>query len=41
MHEFDKNTLDLLLNIREPKQSGLTEAIQEAWSSRVIQWDER
>jgi peptide subunit release factor 1 (eRF1) len=41
MHEFDKNTLELLLNIREPKQTGLEEGIQEAWSSRVIQWDER
>jgi peptide subunit release factor 1 (eRF1) len=40
LHQFDNRTLDLLLNIREPKQSGLQEAIQEAWSSRVIQWDE-
>jgi len=40
LHQFDNRTLDLLLNIREPKQSGLNEAIQEAWSSRVIQWDE-
>jgi peptide chain release factor subunit 1 len=40
LHQFDNRTLDLLLNIREPKQSGLHEAIQEAWSSRVIQWDE-
>jgi peptide subunit release factor 1 (eRF1) len=38
LHEFDKKTLDRLLNIREPKQSGLAEGIQEAWSSRVIQW---
>jgi len=40
MSQFDKRTLDLLLNIREPKQAGLQEAIQEAWSSRVIQWNE-
>jgi peptide subunit release factor 1 (eRF1) len=40
LHQFDNRTLDLLLNIREPKQSGLNEAIQEAWSSRVMQWDE-
>ena len=40
LHQFDNRTLDLLLNIREPKQSGLQEAIQEAWSSRVIQWNE-
>ncbi len=39
-HQFDSRTLDILLNIREPKQSGLYEAIQEAWSSRVIRWDE-
>jgi peptide subunit release factor 1 (eRF1) len=40
LHQFDNRTLDLLLNIREPKQYGLNEAIQEAWSSRVMQWDE-
>jgi peptide subunit release factor 1 (eRF1) len=40
LHQFDNRTLDILLNIREPKQSGLSEAIQEAWSSRVIQWNE-
>lgn len=39
LHEFDKITLTRLLNIREPKQSGLVEGIREAWSSRVIQWD--
>ena len=38
LHEFDGRTLDLLLDTKEPKQSGLAEAIQEAWSSRVIQW---
>jgi peptide subunit release factor 1 (eRF1) len=40
LHEFDKKTLDLLLNIRKPGQSGLEEGIQEAWSSRIIRWDE-
>ncbi len=39
LHEFDTKTLDRLLNIREPKQSGLVEGIHEAWSSRVIQWN--
>lgn len=39
LNEFDKITLPRLLNIREPKQSGLVEGIREAWSSRVIQWD--
>ena len=40
LHEFDKRTLDRLLNIREVNQAGLAEGIQEAWSSRVIQWKE-
>ena len=39
MGQFDKHALSRLLNVREPKQSGLTEAIQEAWSSKIIQWD--
>jgi hypothetical protein len=41
LQEFDKRTLDLLLNIREPGQAGLAEGIEEAWSSRVIQWNEK
>jgi hypothetical protein len=41
LHELDNKTLDLLLNIREPGQAGLEEGIQEAWSSRVIQWNEK
>jgi peptide subunit release factor 1 (eRF1) len=40
VHTFDKRTLDLLLNVREPKQAGLEEAIREAWSSRIIRWNE-
>lgn len=40
LHQFDAKTMDLLLNIREPKQSGMREAIQEAWSSRIVQWKE-
>ena len=40
LHQFDNRVIDVLLNIREPKQSGLEEAVQEAWSSRVIQWNE-
>lgn len=39
IRQFDKRTLDLLLNIREPGLSGLQEAIQEVWSSRVVQWN--
>ncbi len=38
--QFDDRTLDILLNIREPNQSGLNEAIHEAWSSRIVQWKE-
>lgn len=38
LHEFDNRTLDRLLNIREPKRSGLEEGIREAWSSRIIEW---
>jgi len=41
LHQFDARTLNILLNIREPRQSGLKEAVQEAWSSRVIKWDEK
>jgi len=40
LHQFDNRVIDLLLNIREPKQSGLEEAVQEAWSSRVVEWNE-
>ena len=39
LHELDKVTLARLLNIKEPKKSGLEEGFQEAWSSKVIQWD--
>jgi peptide chain release factor subunit 1 len=38
LHQFDSRTLGLLLNTREPKQSGMVDAIQEVWSSRVIEW---
>jgi peptide subunit release factor 1 (eRF1) len=41
LHQFDAKTLDITLDIREPDQAGLRQAIQEAWSSRVIQWDEK
>ena len=39
--QFDNRTLDLLLNVREPKQAGLAEAIREAWSSRIVRWVEK
>jgi len=40
LSQFDTRTIDILLNIREPKHSGIEEAIQEVWSSRVIEWKE-
>jgi peptide subunit release factor 1 (eRF1) len=40
LQQFDSRTLARLLDIREPGKSGLQEAIQETWSSRVIQWNE-
>jgi hypothetical protein len=40
LHAFDERTLDLILNIREPNQAGLEEAIREAWSCRFIRWEE-
>jgi len=38
LEEFDSRTLDRLLNVKDPNQSGLEQGIQEAWSSHVIQW---
>jgi peptide subunit release factor 1 (eRF1) len=40
LYQFDTRTLELLLDIRKPGRSGLQEGIQEAWSSRVIRWNE-
>jgi hypothetical protein len=40
MSDFDRRTLDLLLNIREPNQTGLEQAIREVWSSRITRWHE-
>jgi hypothetical protein len=41
LRQFDNRVIDRLLNIREPRKSGLEEAVQEAWSSRVIRFDEK
>jgi hypothetical protein len=41
LQQFNKRTLDRLLNVREVNQGGLAEGIQEAWSSQVIQWNEK
>jgi peptide chain release factor subunit 1 len=40
LQQFDNRTLDRFLDTRKPGKSGLQEALQEAWSSRVIQWNE-
>jgi peptide chain release factor subunit 1 len=40
LHAFDQRTVNLILNIREPNQAGLDEAIREAWSCRFIRWEE-
>ncbi len=39
-HQLDERTLGPLLNVREPKQATLDAAINQAWSSEVIQWEE-
>jgi hypothetical protein len=40
LQQFGNRTLDRLLDTRKPGKSGVQEALQEAWSSRVIQWNE-
>jgi hypothetical protein len=37
---LDNQTIALLLNIREPKQASLEAALAEAWSSKIIQWQQ-
>lgn len=41
LQEFNKMTLERLLNIRKAKRTNLSEVIKEAWSSRIIQWNEK
>nr|AJG38147.1 hypothetical protein [bacterium enrichment culture clone fosmid MGS-K1] len=38
LQKFDDRTLDWLLDVRHPKQATLKQAIIQAWSSTVIQW---
>ena len=40
LNRLDNITMESLLNIREPKQASLEAAIEEVWSSKVIQWQE-
>jgi hypothetical protein len=38
--KLDKYVIEALLSVREPKRGTLQEAIEEVWSSRVIEWQE-
>jgi hypothetical protein len=40
LHAFDERTIELILNIREANREGLEKAIREAWSCRIIRWEE-
>ncbi|MFP4641734.1 MAG: Vms1/Ankzf1 family peptidyl-tRNA hydrolase [Dehalococcoidia bacterium] len=40
LQKFDDRTLDWLLDVRHPKQATLKQAIIQAWSSTVTQWEE-
>lgn len=40
LKKLDSRTMESLLNVREPKQSSLEAAIEDVWSSKVIQWQE-
>ncbi len=40
MEALQDRTLEALLNVREPRQATLEKAIDDVWSSRVVQWKE-
>jgi hypothetical protein len=40
LHQLDERTLGPLLNVREPKQANLEAAINQVWSSEVVEWEE-
>jgi peptide subunit release factor 1 (eRF1) len=40
LKKLDNRTMASLLNIREPKQASLETALAEAWSSKVIHWQQ-
>jgi peptide subunit release factor 1 (eRF1) len=40
LHQLDDRTLATLLNVREPKQVTLEAAINQVWSSEVVEWEE-
>ena len=37
--KLDKYVIEALLSVREPKRATLQDAIAEAWSSRVVEWN--
>jgi hypothetical protein len=41
LKRLDDRVLERLLNVREPKQASLETAIDEVWSSQVIQWQKK
>ena len=40
LQQFDDRVLGTTLNVREPKQAKLETAINQAWSSEVVEWKE-
>ena len=38
LRQFDGRTLNRLINLREPRRSEMPEAVEAAWSSRVMEW---
>jgi hypothetical protein len=38
--KLDKYVIEALLSVREPKRATLQDAIEEVWSSRVVEWNE-
>jgi hypothetical protein len=40
LHQLDDRTLATLLNMREPKQATLEAAINQVWSTKVVEWEE-
>jgi peptide subunit release factor 1 (eRF1) len=40
LQQLDERTLATLLNVREPKQVTLEAAVNQLWSSEVVEWEE-
>jgi len=39
--QLDSRTLERVLDIREPRQATLFKAVDQAWGSRVLEWENR